>query len=155
MNLVPLFIFNARLSTAAFSPQSTNELRNAVNDCISRDELGDCSRSIYFGPIGEWDVSGVTEMTYVFAGTPSFNADISNWNVERVTDMSTMFHGATSFDADISKWNVSSVTNTLWMFYGATSFNADISNWNMARVTDTRTCLVGRHLSTLTCLSGT
>ena len=33
------------------------------------------------GHISTWDVSGVTDMSYLFAGT-LFDEDISNWNTE-------------------------------------------------------------------------
>lgn len=36
------------------------------------------------------DVSGVTDMSYMFKGT-NFNEDISDWNVSKVTDFSEMF----------------------------------------------------------------
>ena len=56
---------------------------------------------------------------------------ISEWDVSRVTDMSRLFEGATSFDGDISKWDVSSVTDMSLMFWGATSFRIDISWWKL------------------------
>src|SRR5690606_2584078 len=71
----------------------------------------------------KWDVSHVTDMSYMFAGAPEFNQDISKWDVSSVTDMRNMFCGATSFNADVSKWNVSSV-RTMWgMFAAAERFN--------------------------------
>jgi len=79
------------------------------------------------GPIGSWDVSGVTDMSWLFnnytfpdtfvddlrftTGQRLFNGDISKWDVSRVTDMSYMFADAMSFNGDISKWDVSKVTN--------------------------------------------
>ena len=139
-----------------FAPQSRIELRKAIAACIERDDCSD-------GTIGEWDVSGVTDMNAIvsgagsfkadiskwdvssvismgdmFSGAASFNADISKWNVSSVTDMAGMFHGAISFTSDISKWDVSHVTDMRGMFYGAISFNADISAWNVSQVTDMR-----------------
>ena len=119
---------------AAFSPKSKDELLKAVGDCVTMSPEGDCSNSLH-GPIGEWDVSDVTDMSSLFQFHKSFNADLSKWNVARVTDMSYMFRGARSFNADISNWNVASVTDMTRMFFGATSFNVDLSEWNVARVT--------------------
>ena len=45
-------------------------------------------------PIGNWDVSGVTDMSNMFSGTINFNQNINNWNVSNVTNMeSHVFRG--------------------------------------------------------------
>ena len=54
----------------------------------------DCSKGPH-GPIGSWDVSGVTDMSPLFAdkswklfsGADKFNGDLSKWDVSRVTNM--------------------------------------------------------------------
>ena len=43
------------------------------------------------GPISEWDVSKVTDMSKLFKGKGEFNEDISGWNTSRVTNMGSMF----------------------------------------------------------------
>jgi surface protein len=40
----------------------------------------------------------------MFQDATGFNADIRGWNVSNVTDMSYMFLGALSFNVDISHW---------------------------------------------------
>ncbi|MEM9424765.1 MAG: BspA family leucine-rich repeat surface protein, partial [Spirochaetota bacterium] len=71
----------------------------------------------------EIDTSYITDMSGLFAGMTTFNADISSWNISRVTDMSNMFAGASSFNQDLGQWETGSVTNMAGMFQGATSFN--------------------------------
>jgi surface protein len=44
-----------------------------------------------YGPIGSWDVSGITDMSSIFRDLTSFNADISGWETDQVTDMKRMF----------------------------------------------------------------
>ena len=88
------------------------------------------------GDISEWDVSGVTDMSRMFAYAYSFNGDISPWDVSGVADMSWMFSGADSFNGDISEWDVSGVADMSWMFSGADSFNGDISEWDVSGVAD-------------------
>ena len=39
-----------------------------------------------------------------------------------VTNMRFMFEGASAFQSDLSQWNVSSVTNMYYMFNGASAF---------------------------------
>ena len=91
-------------------------------------------------PIGNWDVSNVTNMSYMFAAecdqSHSFNQDISFWDVSNVTNMNAMFYYATAFNQDISSWDVSNVTNMSGMFYNAQSYNQSILGWYTSNVTD-------------------
>ena len=122
-------------SLVAFSPQSKAELQLfAVEECLQISADGECSQG-QDGPIQDWDVSRITDMSKTFYDAKNFTADISKWNMFNVTDMSQMFEQAESFNADISDWDVSRVTNMEWVFKGATSFNADISKWQVASVT--------------------
>ena len=59
----------------------------------------------------------------MFHDAAAFNQDIRQWNVSSVTNMSYMFHDAAAFNQDISQWNVSSVTDMSDMFYAAAAFN--------------------------------
>lgn len=90
-------------------------------------------------PIGDWDVSNVTDMSFMFRNDgmdigATFNQAIGNWDVSKVTTMEEMFSGATSFNQDISSWNVSSVTRMKAMFYGTKAFNQAIGNWDVSNV---------------------
>ena len=60
-------------------------------------------------PIGNWDVSNVTDMSGMFPC--SFNQPIGNWDVSNVTDMSGMFSSCRNFNQPIGNWDVSNVTN--------------------------------------------
>jgi len=88
-----------------------------------------------YGNISDWDVSQVTDMSYLFRNT-SFNDDISNWNVSSVTTMEYMFFEASAFNQDIGAWDVSNVTNMSGMFDSATAFNQDIGAWDVSSVTN-------------------
>jgi len=83
------------------------------------------------GDIRGWNVSNVTDMSYMFSGS-QFNGDISEWDVSNVKDMSYMFYENYRFDRDIGKWNVGNVTNMVHMFSN-TYFRGDISGWNVDR----------------------
>ena len=91
--------------------------------------------STYYDCISNWDVSNVTDMTYMFWKCINFNTDLSYWNVSNVKNMSFMF-GRTNFNKDISNWDVSNVTDMKWMF-SSSNFNQDISNWDVSNVTNT------------------
>ena len=65
------------------------------------------------------DVSNQTDLTGVFSyPNGSFNGDISEWNVSSVTDMSWMFWKS-QFRGDISRWSVPEDANMKLMFYGS------------------------------------
>ena len=53
----------------------------------------------------------------------SCNPDIGSWDMSSVTDMSYMFRSASSFDQDIGAWDTGSITDMSYMFYYASSFN--------------------------------
>jgi uncharacterized repeat protein (TIGR02543 family) len=86
--------------------------------------------------IDSWDVSNVTDMNHMFAFTDYFNQYIGSWDVSNVTDMSRMFSFSEAFNQDIGSWNVEKVTNMSNMFVSADSFNKDIGDWDVSNVTD-------------------
>ena len=108
-----------------------------------------------YGPIGEWNVVAVKDMTNLFCAQAdttdcntacsTFNEDLSGWNVGSGTNMYEMFYAATSFNGDVSSWNVGSVWHMGGMFRSASSFNGDLSNWNVGSVTDMYGALLTRH----------
>gem|GEM_PF-1616676 len=82
------------------------------------------------------DLSGVTDMSYMFAGASVFNQNIGGWDTGSVTDMNSMFYNASAFNQNIDNWDTSNVTNMSSMFYKAYAFNQNIGNWNTSDVTD-------------------
>ena len=97
--------------------------------------FGRAANMVYHATVAP-NLSGVTDMTYMFFNTASFDGNLSDWNVSSVTHMTYMFLGASSFDGDISGWDVSSVTNMYHTFEGASVFNGDISGWDVSSVTN-------------------
>ena len=104
--------------------------------------FGDCTKGPH-GPIGDWDVSGVTKMGGIFSYASGFNRDLSKWDVSSVTSMGFMFAGAYVFNKDLSKWDVSAVTNMGSMFARAAAFNQDLSTWDVSAVTNMRSMFSG------------
>ena len=110
--------------------------------CTSKitDMAGMCSgssgNSTFNQPIGNWDVSNVTNMGSMFFGNSTFNQPIGKWDVSSVTNMGYMFYAATAFNQPIGAWDVSNVTDMEQMFRLAESFNQDISSWDVINVTN-------------------
>lgn len=86
--------------------------------------------------IGQWDVSGVTDMTGVFENEVGFNEDISSWNVSNVTTMCRMFCNAVSFNGNVGCWDVSRVVCMTNMFSNARSFRGtvEMDTWDVSQV---------------------
>jgi surface protein len=93
-------------------------------------ELRDRLNTPYKPDVTEWDVSKVTDMSYLFHNirNSDFNQDISKWDVSNVTNMEGMFKDCWKFNQDISNWNVSKVTNMKEMFSGC-KFNQPLADW--------------------------
>ena len=138
------------VTTVLFKPSSKADVIKAIGECLKKahDEgkAYDCSTGPN-GAIGDWDVSAVTDMSYVFHGGAStghphvkyaehFNGDISKWDVSRVSNMNGMFAYARKFNGDISGWAVSRVTTFEAMFNTAEAFNRDLNSWDVSRATN-------------------
>ena len=99
-----------------YAPQSKDELKNLIYN-----------KDIYLGDI---DTSAITDMSELFY--ESWRKDFSgieNWDVSSVTNMSYMFAYCTNFNQPLNSWNVSSVTSMSEMFAGCENFNQPLDNW--------------------------
>lgn len=81
--------------------------------------------------ISQWDVSNVTDMSWMFTDREHFNADLSQWNVSRVNNMSGMFENCFKFNSDLSLWDVSNCKMMNRMFFFCKRFNSNLSNWKV------------------------
>ena len=86
------------------------------------------------------DLTSVTIFNRAFLNCPSFNQPLNNWDVSNVTDMLGMFAGSSGadpvFNQPLNNWDVSNVTNMFAMFSNAKAFDQDISDWDITSVTD-------------------
>lgn len=86
------------------------------------------------------DVSNVKNMKGMF-GFSEFTGDISGWDVSKVQDMSGMFRWS-AFNGDISHWDVSNVRDMSEMFKGV-KFNRDLSKWDVSSVENIKDMFLG------------
>ena len=100
-----------------------SSLRGAFQNCYDLDD-----------DISDWDVSNVTDMSYMFDNARSFNQPLDNWDVSNVTDMSNMFDNAWSFNQPLNNWDVSNVTDMSNMFNYTLAFNQRIHDWDVSSV---------------------
>ena len=116
----------------------TGKLVTAVDMWVNPTTQDDAIKK--YGDIQYWDVSNVTDMEGLFAGSRSgglrtFNGNIRNWDVSKVTNMARMFHDATAFNQPLGGWDVSKVTNMFLMFSDAKKFNQVLDKWDVGKVT--------------------
>jgi surface protein len=113
-------------------------MKGSLQAAISEYFSDSSSGTVLYGRMNCWDVSAITDMSYLFQYQSYMNEDISCWDVSNVTDMQYMFFRASAFNQDIGSWNVSNVENMNYMFgdywggYG--SFNQYIGEWNVSAV---------------------
>jgi len=83
--------------------------------------------------VGNWNVTGVTNMYRMFYGAVAFNNggsdSIKNWNTSSVNDVGQMFYSAITFNQPLTNFNFTNVTITSDMFAFCYEFNQDCSNW--------------------------
>ncbi|KAH8096002.1 hypothetical protein JL720_3341 [Aureococcus anophagefferens] len=142
-----------RLSKTVFAPDNDDELRKAVVDWVTSSD----DAELQYGPIGEWDTSKVTDMSFLFCvrqdwmdwtdsyeycvlrTDETFNDEaIGAWDTSSVTSMQRTFYEASTFNSDIGGWDVSKVSNMNYAFNSAAAFDADIGDWDVSSVTSMR-----------------
>lgn len=123
----------------AFVSLDNVTLREAVRLWCSNDRETALAQ---YGDINDWDVSHVTDMSFLFRDT-TFNDRIDRWDVRHVTSMRGMFFNAKLFNQPLEGWEVSHVTTMESMFYGAVSFNQPLSMWDTRCVINMR-CMFSR-----------
>jgi surface protein len=106
-----------------------------------------------WGPIGDWDVSGVGDFSFAFSkhrdeaggtykkeGNPKAAAfvgtDMSKWITTSLATLSSTFYDAGEMVADLSGWKVDMVTSLYQTFRGASKFvGTGLGSWITTKVT--------------------
>ena len=114
---------------------NNRNIKIAVNDWMQNAEKAEAK----YGHISNWNTSKVTTMKKLFFKVPLFNQPIGDWDVSNVTDMSYMFRNdgmdiGSAFNQPIGNWDLSNVNNISFMFYDAITFNQNLSNWDIKNI---------------------
>ena len=111
---------------------TNDNIRDLVTDYVEdRGRLPEWLQGI---PIGDWDVSNVTNMRALFRGLATFNEPLTNWDVSNVTTMERMFEDCNNFNQPLNNWNVSNVTDMSMMFFRCDLFNQPLNDWDVSNV---------------------
>lgn len=132
----------------SFGNLGITDLSSAFQSCVNLVEVPDtlptgvtnlsymfAGASAFNQNINMWDTSSVTNMESMFDNADAFNQDLDAWDTSNVTNMGTMFARTAVFNGYISAWDTSSVTSMYQMFYRASAFNQPIGSWNTSSVT--------------------
>lgn len=84
--------------------------------------------------VRDWDVSSVEKMIGTFQFTHTANPDVSQWVTTSLIDSEGMFEFTRSANPDIRNWNLSSLKNRSRMFCYAEAINPNyLKAWNLSR----------------------
>ena len=131
-----LFKYNFKITTTKYKPITRAKMDNWVSGFKAGNSSNMQVVTDEYGPIGEWNTSQITDMSYLFNNATGFNENISDWNTSNVTNMNHMFTHTKDFNRPVGNWDTSKVTNMRRMFAGCWYFNQDIRNWDTSKVTD-------------------
>ena len=129
------------------------DLSYAFNAGMTQVDYTDSSEyvgSLFSIDLSGWDVSRVTDMSFMFAASDmafsNFSIDystLSNWDVSNVRSMEGLFaYNYDNFDLEfMQNWDLSSVENLSRMFQYAdvdssTFTNSNVENWDVSNVKD-------------------
>ena len=108
-------------------------IRTALDELRPAQGLGWQYAHAFFGPMSQWDVSDVTDMSRLFERRGDdehlFRGNIAQWDVSNVQTFSYMFAQQTAFNRDLSRWKVSSALNMAGMFVGCSAFDQSLASW--------------------------
>ena len=136
-HILEYLIINKDYRDNVITVKSFDELHKIIIDIYDKLGPGTEQDPIDFNDI---DVSNIDSFCHkdigIFEETQFKYIDISDWDVSGVTDMSYMFYGCNELESvgDISGWDVSKVINMSYMFAFCKKFNQDISNWDVSKV---------------------
>ena len=103
--------------------------------------FNECPNLTDITSIASWDVSNVTNMSYMFYGCSNLTdlTPIASWNVSNVTNMSYMFYGCRKLTdlTPIALWNISNVTSMGGIFSNCSSLTdlTPLASWDVSNVT--------------------
>lgn len=118
-NIIPLILYYYQKHKF----ENKKELDNAIKIWCKNKELG----KLMFGEPNLWDVSQVTDMSYLFEES-NFNENIDKWQVSQVTNMEGMFYRS-KYSQPLKSWSFGNKwMNPAYIWYKADNFDIKTKN---------------------------
>jgi len=73
-------------------PPGTFTSKDSLKTAVEAFNANAASTIATYGPVADWDVSALTDMSSLFFDLKNFNVDLSSWDTSGVTDMQFMFY---------------------------------------------------------------
>jgi surface protein len=87
--------------------------------------------NVFNQPIGSWDVSSVTDMSFMFRNAFAFNQDIGSWDISNVTNFTNFMenksdtdYSSANLDSIYNNWSLLSVQPNLTISFGTIKYTA-------------------------------
>lgn len=119
------------------SEKMNNEFDDdSIREAIEEWKIDKIACEKKYGPMSEWCVNKVRDMSQLFYNMVNFCEDISRWDTSNVYNMSYMFYNCKMFNQDISGWKISNVIDMRFMFGCCEIFDCDLNSWDISNVKD-------------------
>lgn len=88
--------------------------------------------------LSNWDVSNVTDITYMCYGSDLITLNMANWNLNSLTKIYNPFYSCKKLKTlNVTGWNISNVTEICNLLTNCTALEEfDLSSWDTSHVTD-------------------
>jgi len=103
-------------SSSPSLPAATFTTKASLQTAVRAFNDNPAAATATYSMIADWDVSAITDMSYLFYNLKNFNADVSGWDTSGVTTIDQMFRYASAFNQPLS-WDTSRVTTMFGMFW--------------------------------------
>jgi len=85
--------------------------------------------------VGNWNISNVENITWMFVHCSRFNEDLSKWDVSKIKNMRELFYRCFNFEGlGLENWDTQSLESLHYTFYDCYKFNGKIGNWNTKKL---------------------
>ena len=82
-------------------------------------------------PVGLYDTSDATNLTYCFVACDTFDGHLHGWNTANVANMYGCFAGCKTFNRPLQSWDVGKCENFTFAFKNCAAFNQPLDDWNV------------------------
>ena len=99
--------------------------------------------------LSKWNTSKVTNMADMFTNTIANSSNLNGLKTANVKNMNSMFWGSNLISSAVESFDTSKVTDMSRIFYGITISQLNLSKWNTSNVTDMSGMFAGAKIDSI------